>query len=163
MRPHSALSFANSQLVADVASKAFTEADLDDSGTVDFAELYIAVLLAYDKINKVCPVHVKPPKKKQVQELLQTYDLDMSGALTMDEFRRVIRALVAGGSDNWRTALWWRITYLWGLKALLCPLVAYAIIHLIALIKPAAATWPQGPLAFLVELAFKLSASRFLL
>lgn len=57
-------------------------------------------------LPQVCPVHVKPPKRKQVQELLQTYDLDHSGSLTVDEFRRVIRALVAGDSDNWRTALW---------------------------------------------------------
>lgn len=47
MRPHGALSFANSQLVADVASKAFTEADLDESGAVDFAECVLRESAGY--------------------------------------------------------------------------------------------------------------------
>lgn len=159
----SKFSFANGTLVSAVASKTFQECDFDKSGDIDLNELYIAVLLTYDKLNKVCPVHVKPPKKRAVQELFEEYDADKSGRLDREEFGRVIKTLVAGDTNNWRTSIWWRVTYLWGLKALLCPLAAYLIITVMSKFIEAAANWPQGPLAFVVELLFKLTAGRLLL
>lgn len=57
-------------------------------------ELYIAVLLVFNDINKHLPgPHTDPPSKQEVQEMMQTFDLNMDGQLDREEFSQFIKKL----------------------------------------------------------------------
>ncbi len=55
-----------------------------------------AILLVYMKINKICPVHVKPPKKNEVKKIMKKHDLSEDGQLNKEEFTSVVDDIVAG-------------------------------------------------------------------
>lgn len=60
------------------------------------SSLLAAILLVYNKVNKVCPVHIKPPKKGEVKSILKKHDLSEDGSLNKEEFTTVIGDIVAG-------------------------------------------------------------------
>ncbi|GAV78157.1 hypothetical protein CFOL_v3_21625 [Cephalotus follicularis] len=61
-----------------------------------FEDLYIAVLLVYNDINKHLPgPHFDPPSKDQVRAMMQTCDLNLDGELDHEEFVRFIQQLTA--------------------------------------------------------------------
>uniref|UniRef100_A0A2P2JJK9 Uncharacterized protein LOC105111335 n=1 Tax=Rhizophora mucronata TaxID=61149 RepID=A0A2P2JJK9_RHIMU len=59
-----------------------------------FEDLYIAVLLIYNDINKHLPgPHFDPPSKEQVRAMMQISDIDLDGELDHEEFVRFILQL----------------------------------------------------------------------
>ncbi|XP_019187530.1 PREDICTED: uncharacterized protein LOC109181986 isoform X1 [Ipomoea nil] len=68
----------------------------NETGRVNltFEDLYIAVLLIFNDINKRLPgPHFDPPSKEQVREMMQKYDLNLDGELNRDEFVAFISQL----------------------------------------------------------------------
>ncbi|CAK9185247.1 unnamed protein product [Ilex paraguariensis] len=61
-----------------------------------FEDLYIAVLLVYNDINKRLPgPHFDPPSKEQVKTMMLDCDLNLDGELDCEEFVRFIHQLTA--------------------------------------------------------------------
>lgn len=118
--------FKESPLVENAIHKAFDETDLDRNGTVDFKELYIALLRVYDKINAKLPTHVKPPNIDEVNRLLRKYDVDGNGAIGFAEFRQLAQALLFDDRD-WRESLVFKIAVAVITKTVLFPLSALGI------------------------------------
>jgi len=57
-------------------------------------DLYIAVLLVFNDINKHLPgPHNDPPSREEVQEMMQTVDLNLDGQLDREEFTEFIKKL----------------------------------------------------------------------
>ncbi|XP_024989393.1 uncharacterized protein LOC112523945 [Cynara cardunculus var. scolymus] len=70
----------------------------DDAGKVimTFEDLYIAVLLVYNDINKNLPgPHFDPPKKEEIRILLKECDMDLDGGLNREEFEEFMKRLTA--------------------------------------------------------------------
>ncbi|KAG9150688.1 hypothetical protein Leryth_008164 [Lithospermum erythrorhizon] len=68
----------------------------DESGrsTLTFEELYIAVLLVYNDINKRLPgPHFDPPSRELVKAVLQECDMNLDGELNPEEFSKFIKSL----------------------------------------------------------------------
>lgn len=49
----------NSKRFENATRASFEEVDVDKTGSLDYKELYIALLLFYDKLNAILPVHVE--------------------------------------------------------------------------------------------------------
>nr|XP_043625230.1 uncharacterized protein LOC122596676 [Erigeron canadensis] len=61
-----------------------------------FEDLYIAVLLVYNDINKRLPgPHFDPPKKEEIRELMKECDLNLDGELNHEEFEEFMKILTA--------------------------------------------------------------------
>ncbi|XP_027106781.1 uncharacterized protein [Coffea arabica] len=59
-----------------------------------FEDLYIAVLLVFNDINKRLPgPHFDPPSKEQVRALMQECDINLDGELNREEFVKFIQQL----------------------------------------------------------------------
>ncbi|KAI3856216.1 hypothetical protein MKX03_027798 [Papaver bracteatum] len=68
----------------------------DESGKVEltFEELYIAVLLIYNDLNKHLPgPHFDPPTKVQLKTMMETYDMNLDGELNHEEFTKFVQKL----------------------------------------------------------------------
>jgi len=68
----------------------------DQTGSVSlsFEELYIAVLIVYNDINKYLPgPHFDPPPKDKVRTLMQECDINLDGQLDHEEFVKFIKEL----------------------------------------------------------------------
>lgn len=65
--------------------------------TLTFEELYIAVLLVYNDLNKRLPgPHFDPPSKEEVRTLIQECDINLDGEIDREEFVSFIKRLTAG-------------------------------------------------------------------
>eukprot|EP00271_Cylindrocystis_brebissonii_P004944 TRINITY_DN16908_c0_g1_i1.p1 TRINITY_DN16908_c0_g1~~TRINITY_DN16908_c0_g1_i1.p1 ORF type:complete len:158 (-),score=29.70 TRINITY_DN16908_c0_g1_i1:712-1185(-) len=62
--------------------------------TMNFAELYIAILLVYNEMNKLLTTHMDPPKRGEVNKLLQEFDTNKDGVLNRDEFEHLMHHFV---------------------------------------------------------------------
>ncbi|XP_040999783.1 uncharacterized protein LOC121245926 [Juglans microcarpa x Juglans regia] len=61
----------------------------NDSGraNLNFEDLYIAVLLVFNDVNKRLPgPHFDPPSKEQVRTMMQICDLNLDGEIDREEF-----------------------------------------------------------------------------
>ncbi|GAB4844207.1 hypothetical protein Ancab_037573 [Ancistrocladus abbreviatus] len=59
-----------------------------------FEELYIAILLIYNDINKHLPgPHLDPPSKEEVRAMLEENDINLDGELDRDEFVKFMQKL----------------------------------------------------------------------
>jgi len=68
----------------------FTEVDHDNSGALDSAELHVAILLVYGRLNQVMgSMALKVPRAREVKELLAEASSDSRrrGELSREEFR----------------------------------------------------------------------------
>ncbi|RZC69504.1 hypothetical protein C5167_032644 [Papaver somniferum] len=68
----------------------------DESGKVEltFEELYIAVLLIYNDLNKHLPgPHFDPPTKVQLKTMMEKYDMNLDGELNHEEFTKFVQKL----------------------------------------------------------------------
>ncbi|XP_057972120.1 uncharacterized protein LOC131160447 [Malania oleifera] len=66
------------------------------TANLTFEDLYIAVLLIYNDINKHLPgPHFDPPSKEQVRTTMQTCDFNLDGELDREEFVKFIQYLTA--------------------------------------------------------------------
>ncbi|XVE90335.1 hypothetical protein DITRI_Ditri20bG0069200 [Diplodiscus trichospermus] len=62
--------------------------------TLTFEDLYIAVLLVYNDINKHLPgPHFDPPPKELVRSMMQECDLNLDGEINHEEFVKFIQQL----------------------------------------------------------------------
>ncbi|CAI6003458.1 unnamed protein product [Closterium sp. NIES-65] len=99
-RPATGRSFGEEwDVVSCGVDRAFTElAELDKSPgsdgrqVINVPELYTGILIVYDKVNQLVPgMHIKPPSKKQVLQLVQDYDINHDGVLDREEFGKLVR------------------------------------------------------------------------
>ncbi|XP_055817693.1 uncharacterized protein LOC129886846 [Solanum dulcamara] len=59
-----------------------------------FEDLYIAVLLVYNDINKLLPgPHFDPPSKEEIRALMQECDMNLDGELDHEEFVKFVKRL----------------------------------------------------------------------
>ncbi|XP_021735570.1 uncharacterized protein LOC110702193 [Chenopodium quinoa] len=66
------------------------------SVTLSFEELYIAVLIVYNDINKYLPgPHFDPPTKDEVRGLMEKCDINLDGGINRDEFVKFMLELTA--------------------------------------------------------------------
>ncbi|XP_065851874.1 uncharacterized protein [Euphorbia lathyris] len=64
--------------------------------TLSFEDLYIAVLLVYNDINKRLPgPHFDPPSKDQVRTMMQECDVNFDGEIDNEEFVKFILKLTS--------------------------------------------------------------------
>ncbi|CAO2835155.1 unnamed protein product [Amaranthus hypochondriacus] len=62
--------------------------------TLSFEELYIAVLIVYNDINKYLPgPHFDPPSKDKVKTLMQQCDVNLDGEIDREEFVKLMTEL----------------------------------------------------------------------
>ncbi|XVF06765.1 hypothetical protein REPUB_Repub06bG0078900 [Reevesia pubescens] len=62
--------------------------------TLTFEDLYIAVLLVYNDINKHLPgPHFDPPSKEEVRSMMQECDFNLDGEIDHEEFVKFIQQL----------------------------------------------------------------------
>ncbi|KAL5550761.1 hypothetical protein UlMin_000937 [Ulmus minor] len=60
-----------------------------------FEDLYIAVLLVYNDINKRLPgPHFDPPSKEEVRSMIQECDINLDGEIDREEFSKFIQRLM---------------------------------------------------------------------
>ncbi|KAK6119287.1 hypothetical protein DH2020_046975 [Rehmannia glutinosa] len=79
-----------------ITDKAFDRVKNDSAGRANltFEELYIAVLLVFNDLNKRLPgPHFDPPTKEQVKSLMQESDINLDGELDREEFAKFIRRI----------------------------------------------------------------------
>ncbi|KAL6981517.1 hypothetical protein U1Q18_023145 [Sarracenia purpurea var. burkii] len=70
----------------------------NDTGRANltFEDLYIAVLLVYNDLNKRLPgPHFDPPSRDQVRAMIQDHDLNLDGEIDHEEFVKFIQHLTA--------------------------------------------------------------------
>lgn len=64
--------------------------------TLSFEELYIAVLIVYNDINKHLPgPHFDPPSKDEVRELMKECDINLDGEIDREEFVKFMQKQTA--------------------------------------------------------------------
>ncbi|PWA90090.1 calcium-binding EF hand family protein [Artemisia annua] len=64
--------------------------------SLGFEELYIAVLLVFNDLNKRLPgPHFDPPKKEEVRALMKECDMNLDGELNREEFEEFMKRLTA--------------------------------------------------------------------
>ncbi|KAF8028769.1 hypothetical protein BT93_E1430 [Corymbia citriodora subsp. variegata] len=67
-----------------------------ERANLKFEDLYIAVLLVYNDMNKHLPgPHFDPPSKDQVRMLIEECDVNMDGEIDREEFVRFIQQLTS--------------------------------------------------------------------
>jgi Ca2+-binding EF-hand superfamily protein len=109
-----------------VARKCFEECDVDADSRISLQELYICVLLIYDKMNAKLPCHMKPPGKAVVTKLFLLHDTDGSGHLSYDEFLIVARVLFAD-EKSFKDSILLRVVTTLVLKMVVWPMSAVAV------------------------------------
>ncbi|XP_055807761.1 uncharacterized protein LOC129876370 isoform X2 [Solanum dulcamara] len=78
-----------------ITDKVFDRVKIDSGrANLKFEDLYIAVLLVFNDINKRLPgPHFDPPTKDEVRALMQECDINVDGELDREEFVKFIRKL----------------------------------------------------------------------
>ncbi|XP_059301709.1 uncharacterized protein LOC132053633 [Lycium ferocissimum] len=78
-----------------ITDKVFDRVKLDSGReNLKFEDLYIAVLLVFNDINKRLPgPHFDPPTKDEVRALMKECDINIDGELDREEFVKFIRKL----------------------------------------------------------------------
>ncbi|XP_073060549.1 uncharacterized protein [Primulina eburnea] len=91
--------------IGSISNRVFDRVNQDsDRATLTFEELYIAVLLVYNDINKRLPgSHFDPPTKEQVKILILESDMNLDGELDRVEFVNFILHITR---DTFVTVSW---------------------------------------------------------
>ncbi|KAL9691302.1 hypothetical protein QQ045_011723 [Rhodiola kirilowii] len=64
------------------------------SGDLTFEDIYIAVLLVYNDMNKYLPgPHFDPPSRAEVKATMEEFDINLDGELNHEEFVKFIQQL----------------------------------------------------------------------
>ena len=66
--------------------QSFAEVDHNANGSLDRAELHLAVMLFFDKLNAKVRKRAIPPTKAKLMALFDEVDTDESGELSLEEF-----------------------------------------------------------------------------
>lgn len=115
-----------SETFANLVEASFNEVDYDKNERLDYKELYIALLLLYDKMNSLLPVHVPVPTKFELDDLLKRYDVDSSGTLDFAEFLELSKNLF-GGHKGWRDSILLRASVLMVMSLIVWPLAGASV------------------------------------
>ena len=78
----------NSDYFKSAVKQAFEAVDLDNTNSVDFKELYAAVLMLYLKVTKIVR-GATPPTAQDIQKLMDEVDTSGTGSLDLDGFTTV--------------------------------------------------------------------------
>ena len=78
----------NSDYFKSAVKQAFEAVDLDHTNSVDFKELYAAVLMLYLKVTKIVR-GATPPTAQDIQKLMDEVDTSGTGSLDLDGFTTV--------------------------------------------------------------------------
>ncbi|XP_047318352.1 uncharacterized protein LOC124921706 [Impatiens glandulifera] len=80
-----------------ITDKVFDKLTNDsERATLSFEDLYIAVLLVYNDINKRLPgPHFDPPSKVEVKALIHECDINLDGEIDRVEFGRFVQKLTS--------------------------------------------------------------------
>uniref|UniRef100_A0A7N0UJ18 EF-hand domain-containing protein n=2 Tax=Kalanchoe fedtschenkoi TaxID=63787 RepID=A0A7N0UJ18_KALFE len=66
------------------------------SGGLTFEDIYIAVLLVFNDMNKYLPgPHFDPPSRAEVKAAMEACDMNLDGELDREEFAKFIQQLTA--------------------------------------------------------------------
>ena len=114
-------SITDSRTFAALVQKSFDEVDYENNKRLDKKELHIALLLLYDKLNSLLPVHMAVPTREEVENLLKNYDTDQSGGLEYAEYLELAKALF-GGKHGWKDSILLRAATMMLLNLLVWPL-----------------------------------------
>ncbi len=78
-----------------ITDKVFDHIKNDDGrANLTFEDLYIAILLVYNEMNKRLPgPHFDPPSKELVREKVKEFDLNLDGEIDREEFGAFIQRL----------------------------------------------------------------------
>lgn len=98
-------SMVNSHGFTKLCRQAFDELDTDHNDKLDCSELYIPLLLVYDKINSRLSVHIEPPSKADVDSYIKCFDLDANHTLEFQEFVRLCQNVFGVGKRGLRDSL----------------------------------------------------------
>ena len=80
----------NSDYFKSAVKQAFEAVDLDSTNSVDFKELYAAVLMLYLKVTKIVR-GATPPTAQDIQKLMDEVDTSGTGSLDLDGFTTGLR------------------------------------------------------------------------
>eukprot|EP00899_Mesostigma_viride_P027412 jgi/Mesvir1/7856/Mv11790-RA.1 len=98
----------------------FKKVDKDGNNTIDVHEMYDAVLMVYNELNKrLTHAPQMPPSRAAVEEMMKKCDIDQNGKLDRREFQAFIRHFV-----NDFFARITRSVIIWGIST---PAVAIAV------------------------------------
>lgn len=75
--------------------QSFAEVDHNANGSLDRAELHLAVMLFFDKLNAKVKKRAIPPTKAELMALFDEVDTDESGELSLEEFVAYMERLCA--------------------------------------------------------------------
>ena len=91
---------ANTNRFDTMCDETFADVDHDDDGALAVAELRLAVMLFYDRLNARMPLgrRARPPSRAQLEELFRESDHDDDARLSEEEFRGLMRAMCANVS-----------------------------------------------------------------
>ncbi|KAK3430238.1 hypothetical protein EUGRSUZ_E01765 [Eucalyptus grandis] len=80
-----------------ITDKVFDRVTNDlERANLNFEDLYIAVLLVFNDINKHLPgPHFDPPSKDQVRMMIEEADVNLDGEIDREEFVRFIQRLTS--------------------------------------------------------------------
>jgi hypothetical protein len=67
----------------------FQSVDVDDSGTIEQAELWAGVLSMYLALRQQ-NIPADPPPREKIMELMSSVDQNTDGKLSLDEFRQIV-------------------------------------------------------------------------
>eukprot|EP00294_Goniomonas_avonlea_P004034 CAMPEP_0114549744 /NCGR_PEP_ID=MMETSP0114-20121206/5688_1 /TAXON_ID=31324 /ORGANISM="Goniomonas sp, Strain m" /LENGTH=267 /DNA_ID=CAMNT_0001734441 /DNA_START=202 /DNA_END=1005 /DNA_ORIENTATION=- len=130
------------QYLDEIVEYVFDQCDVDNSGSISHAELYVGVLLVYNEINRRFPGYHDPPTSEEVMEALMKYDMDGNGTLDRHEFAQLAHSLGDLGGAYMKLLA---KQLAWTCAAL--PAAAYGIKRLLALRIPQAEHIPVFLLA----------------
>lgn len=142
-----------------LCGRAFNQCDVDGSGRIDIKELHIGLLILYDKINRVLPIHYPVPSKYEISRLMTEFDRDNSNELTFEEFYQLARFQLGMNKGRWHRSIWFRIVRKWTLKAVVWPAAGKGAKKGLGAIGIPAGRLPTAVAAFVVEAAISSLAS----
>mmetsp|Transcript_10200 Transcript_10200/g.29245 ORF Transcript_10200/g.29245 Transcript_10200/m.29245 type:complete len:152 (-) Transcript_10200:128-583(-) len=116
----------NSGVFKKFCEKSFKKCDYDGNGEIEAKELHIGLLMLYDQINDMLPIHIDVPAHEQVTELAKRFDLNGDEKLDFDEYHKICKALFFS-KRNWKDSILLRVVINIGWKLLLFPLAGALI------------------------------------
>uniref|UniRef100_A0A061QRC5 EF-hand domain-containing protein n=1 Tax=Tetraselmis sp. GSL018 TaxID=582737 RepID=A0A061QRC5_9CHLO len=118
--------FKDKKLFRKFCENSFKKCDYDGTGYIEVKELHIGLLMLYDQINDLLPIHIDVPTHDQVIELVKKGDKDENGTLNFDEYFEICKMLFFT-KRNWKNSLVLRVLINLGFKMIAFP-VAGALI-----------------------------------
>lgn len=136
--------------------------DYEGNEKLDHKELHIALLLLYDKLNGILPVHMTVPTREEVSNFIVRYDANNTGQLEFEEFLELAKALF-GGERGWKDSILLRAGIMIVMNIIIWPLAGSGARRgLIGLGLGGAAAIPAPVMTILVENLAKTTKSTLL-